>query len=119
MQISNKGWQIISGINGFMALIMGAVAAHGLSDAQGVALANKASFYQIIHAVILMVISEKEGKLWNRARWSLLLGLILFCGSIYARALFGWEEATSLAPIGGVCLMLGWALIAASAYKTK
>ena len=50
----------------------------------------------------------------NCAGLAFIAGTVLFCGAIYALALGGLHLAM-LAPIGGTLLMLGWALLAASA----
>jgi uncharacterized membrane protein YgdD (TMEM256/DUF423 family) len=39
---------------------------------------------------------------------------VLFCGGIYARALGAAPEIVSVAPYGGVALMVGWLAFAVS-----
>ena len=51
------------------------------------------------------------------AHWAgaaFVVGLVLFCGAVYALAL-GGLRLPMLAPVGGSLLMLGWLLLAASA----
>jgi uncharacterized membrane protein YgdD (TMEM256/DUF423 family) len=91
---------------------MGAIGAHAIADAQMAALAEKASIYQLIHAVLLLWLADRQGKGFRLARWIVLAGIILFCGSLYLKALTGWSEATRLAPLGGISFMAGWVLIA-------
>jgi uncharacterized membrane protein YgdD (TMEM256/DUF423 family) len=43
-----------------------------------------------------------------------LLGMILFCGAVWTVALTG-RSLGSVAPMGGMLLMLGWLLLAVSA----
>jgi uncharacterized membrane protein YgdD (TMEM256/DUF423 family) len=50
----------------------------------------------------------------NLAGAAFLLGLLLFCGSIYLGDLAGIRIGPT-APAGGLLLMLGWLLLAASA----
>ncbi len=45
-------------------------------------------------------------------------GLLLFCGAVYALVLAG-TRLPMVAPIGGSLLMLGWALLAASALRAR
>jgi uncharacterized membrane protein YgdD (TMEM256/DUF423 family) len=60
--------------------------------------------------------------LWTRrgGRWAdvagvaFAMGLILFCGAVYALALSGVRLGL-MAPTGGILLMLGWAALAVSA----
>jgi uncharacterized membrane protein YgdD (TMEM256/DUF423 family) len=45
-------------------------------------------------------------------------GVLLFCGAVYLLALFG-IRAPAVAPIGGTLLMLGWLLLAISAWRRQ
>jgi len=47
-----------------------------------------------------------------------VVGLLLFCGSVYALALGGVHVAM-VAPIGGTLLMVGWALLGLSAVVAR
>jgi uncharacterized membrane protein YgdD (TMEM256/DUF423 family) len=48
-----------------------------------------------------------------------LLGMILFCGSLYIRGLTGFHPIVLLTPFGGAALMLGWLALAASAWPPR
>jgi uncharacterized membrane protein YgdD (TMEM256/DUF423 family) len=52
----------------------------------------------------------REGALARYARFALLAGVLLFAGSLVGAALLA--TPTSLAPLGGTLLMLGWLLAA-------
>jgi len=99
-------------LNGFMGVAMGAVAAHALSDPHAIELAQKASAYQLAHALLLLILASYSGKIFTAACWAIIAGLIFFCGALYALALTGYEPMAHLAPVGGVSLMLGWLLAA-------
>lgn len=112
MPIQERGWRSIAAINGLIAVILGAVGAHAVHDPLLASFIEKASRYQLIHAVVLLWLADKPaGKLGN-ARLAFIAGIMLFCGSLYLRALTGWDAATHLTPAGGFCLMAGWLLIA-------
>ena len=98
---------------------MGAVAAHAIADAHAAAMAEKASLYQLIHAVLLLWLADRQGKIFGLARWVFMAGIILFCGSLYLKAISGWAEATALAPLGGISLMAGWLLIVLASSKAE
>lgn len=110
-------WLFIAGLNGLVAVIMGAVAAHAIADASLAALAEKASNYQLIHAAVLLVLAPRADKTTQWARRVFLFGIVLFSGSLYIKALTGFAAITHLAPLGGLSLMAGWALLAAAAFK--
>jgi uncharacterized membrane protein YgdD (TMEM256/DUF423 family) len=54
------------------------------------------------------------GLVANLAAAAFALGLLLFCGSIYAGELAGVRLGPT-APAGGILLMVGWVLLAVSA----
>ncbi len=98
--------------NGFIAVAMGAVAAHALADPHAAELAQKASAYQLTHALLLLVLAPYTGKIFAAARLAIAVGLVFFCGALYVYALTGFEPVIHLVPIGGICFMLGWLLAA-------
>jgi uncharacterized membrane protein YgdD (TMEM256/DUF423 family) len=46
------------------------------------------------------------------AGWLFVAGIALFSGSLYALALTDRRSWGAVTPFGGVCLLLGWALLA-------
>ena len=111
----SRWWLGFAGLNGAMAVALGAYAAHGLSgDAYLQSLAERASSYQLLHAVALvaiMALPERFGR-WRLASASLIgLGMVLFCGTLTFRSLTGQAlPVPILTPMGGVCFILGWLL---------
>jgi uncharacterized membrane protein YgdD (TMEM256/DUF423 family) len=67
-----------------------------------------------IVAIVLVGISGRGGLIRAAAAWLMLAGSVLFCGSIYARALGAAPGIVAAAPYGGVALMVGWLAFAAS-----
>jgi uncharacterized membrane protein YgdD (TMEM256/DUF423 family) len=112
MWVDQGRWGVVAGFSGFMAVVMGAVGAHAVAEPRVAALVETASLYELIHAVVLLWLCGARGRYAMAARWSILIGTVLFCGTIYLKALLGWETAVRLAPFGGVSFMLGWLLIA-------
>jgi uncharacterized membrane protein YgdD (TMEM256/DUF423 family) len=69
---------------------------------------------------MLYVLAAANGKLSWLSRWLFLAGTLLFCGSLYLKALTGWTSASTFAPVGGLCFIAGWLLIAlANIYLRK
>ncbi len=114
-----------------MAVAMGAFAAHGLksklnADTQQVF--ETAVRYQFYHAFALLatgIIYQSYTN--NTVLWSgrlFIYGIILFCGSLYALTFFrlsgnnnmNWLGA--ITPLGGLCFIAGWILLAIGIYKT-
>jgi uncharacterized membrane protein YgdD (TMEM256/DUF423 family) len=42
------------------------------------------------------------------ATWLFGLGVVLFCGSLYALALGAPDWIGAITPVGGVCFIMGW-----------
>jgi uncharacterized membrane protein YgdD (TMEM256/DUF423 family) len=88
--------------------------AHGLS-----ALANGLQM-QGWHALALLatglLVERRPGLLPNLAGAAFALGLLLFCGGVYANTLAG-VSLGPVAPTGGTLLMVGWALLLAAALR--
>ena len=49
--------------------------------------------------------------------WSILLGILLFSGSLYALVLTGIKPLGIITPFGGVAFLIGWLLIAIAAWR--
>jgi uncharacterized membrane protein YgdD (TMEM256/DUF423 family) len=102
-----------------IAVAMGAFGAHALKarfDAYQMGIWEKAVFYHFIHALGMLLISlaARAGAIpdANRVLWLLLAGILFFSGSLYALALSGVTVLGAITPIGGVCMILGWVLLA-------
>ena len=100
-------------------MIFGAWGAHGLTEVLGErALISwqTAVDYQLLHAILLFAIGIKQesGKIGLRRVASgafILLGSLMFSGSIYSMLLFSWDWMWPITPLGGLFLILGWLLI--------
>ena len=51
------------------------------------------------------------------AGWALLVGILLFSGSLYAMSLSGVRALGAITPLGGLAFLLGWLLFALDAWK--
>ncbi|MGE5505302.1 MAG: DUF423 domain-containing protein [Actinomycetota bacterium] len=108
-------------MNGLMAVAMGAYAAHGLAGHEA-ALAERASSYQLLHAVALLGIDRLRAsaiRLSGMAGVALTAGIVLFCGSLYVKAMAGPVLPGLLTPAGGISLMAGWLLVAAAGLMSR
>jgi uncharacterized membrane protein YgdD (TMEM256/DUF423 family) len=47
----------------------------------------------------------------------MLAGTVLFSGSIYLLCLYSWKWLGPVTPVGGLCLMLSWSLLAFSQWR--
>jgi uncharacterized membrane protein YgdD (TMEM256/DUF423 family) len=112
-------WIALGALAGLTAVAMAAVAAHGLGglDAGALAMVRSAIEMQGWHALALLACglwAPRGGRLADWAGAAFALGIALFCGGVYALALFDVRLAM-VAPVGGTLLMLGWLLLGVSA----
>jgi uncharacterized membrane protein YgdD (TMEM256/DUF423 family) len=112
-----QSWLLTACLSGFISVVMGAVGAHLAGDVLSAALIEKASFFQLIHAVVLVWLAEKS-QFWL-TRWLFIVGSLLFCGALYLKGITGWSWATRPAPMGGVSLMLGWLVLGWTGFRHK
>ncbi|ABK44204.1 protein of unknown function DUF423 [Magnetococcus marinus MC-1] len=122
-----RPFMVIGALLALTAALFGAYAHHALRPElltidrwEGVALALQ---YQWYHALALIALD-----LWHPASsgvkrrpfigWLMVLGVVLFCGVIYLRALNpAFELLAKLTPLGGLSLMLAWAWWAWTAWR--
>ena len=113
-------WMACGGVIGLLAVAMAGYAAHGLPqamEAKAVQDLRAGVQMQGWHALALIGVAlwaPRGGWLADLAGTAFVLGVLLFCGAVYALALSG-ARVGAVAPIGGTLLMTGWLLLAASA----
>lgn len=112
-----------AGLSLLVATIAGAVGSHALTfaDAQGLRSFETAVQFQFFHglgviAATFVGLAGRAGQLRAFAAWLMLAGTVLFCGSIYARALGAPPGIVAIAPYGGVAFMVSWLAFAASVW---
>ncbi|MGH8061265.1 MAG: DUF423 domain-containing protein [Pseudoxanthomonas sp.] len=89
------------------AVALGAYSAHGAADAHAQSSLQTAALYAFGHGIALAALAAGTTRSLGRAGLSLLLlGTLLFSGSL-ALAVFA-QASTRFAPVGGICLILGW-----------
>ena len=111
-------------ISGFIGVAMGAFGAHGLKsvlDADMLAVYKTAVMYQLWHSLGLGLIAVFQlhaptSKRLIQAGWAMLIGIVLFSGSLYLLALSGIKGLGMITPFGGLAFLAAWALLAIFAY---
>lgn len=98
---------------------LGAFGAHGLRNvlsASDASAWDTAARYQMAHGLGLAVVawasSRRPSRLVSAAGWTMVLGIFLFSGSLYAIALTGLWWVGPITPFGGIAFMTAWALLA-------
>ncbi len=106
---------VAGAVAGFLAVALGAFAAHGLKarlSSDMLAVFETGARYQMYHAFALFVAA------WGWARWQarafstagllFAAGIVLFSGSLYALALSGLKWLGAVTPVGGLAFLAGW-----------
>ncbi len=108
----------VGAASGFLGVAAGAFGAHALRerlDPRALEVWELASRYQLIHALAIVcaaILAARSAPLANGAGWFFAAGTVLFSGSLYALALSGVGKLGAITPVGGLCFLVGWALLA-------
>lgn len=115
---------ILGALNGFIAVALGAFGAHGLEGKipdKYLETWQTAVQYQMFHAVGLLVLGLIAGKidspLINWSGWLMLIGIILFSGSLFVLSVTQIKVLGAITPLGGVSFLVAWVLMIIAAYK--
>jgi uncharacterized membrane protein YgdD (TMEM256/DUF423 family) len=117
-------WLAAGAINGFLGVALGAFAAHGLKQRLEPRLFDIWEVgvrYHMYHALALLAVALLVGRVpagqLNLAGYAFLVGIILFCGSLYALALTNVRVLGAITPFGGLGFLAGWLILAFAAFK--
>ncbi len=118
---------MLAGINGFLAVSLGAFAAHALRDRLSPELLNTFQTgvqYHMYHALALfgiglMMINFPASTILRISAYLMLAGLVFFSGSLYLLSITGIRWLGAITPIGGVFFLVAWALIVWFAAKQQ
>ncbi|MCH4551810.1 DUF423 domain-containing protein [Aestuariibaculum lutulentum] len=118
----NKRILIAGAVLGALSVILGAFGAHGLKSLVSVEAVNTFETgvrYQMYHAFLLLfvgIVPKVQEKAKNILFYLVLIGVILFSGSIYALATntlttFDFKTIGFVTPIGGLFLISSWVFL--------
>lgn len=126
----HKGFLKAAAILGALAVMLGAFAAHGLKEqlpANQLAIFDTGVRYQFYHVFALLAVGilykEFPKKLLRTAGLFFYLGILFFSGSLYFLTYFKIEVTSGnkllflITPLGGLCFIIGWLLLAAAFFK--
>ena len=106
---------LLVGLAGASAVILGAFGAHalrGVLDAQGSELWHTAVSYHFWHALALaFAVMAATGRARRVAITAFAIGIVIFCGSLYALALGAPRWFGAITPLGGVAFIVGWIVL--------
>jgi len=124
-----RKWALLASLNGFLAVLAGAFATHGLKDKvteYELGLFEMAAQYQMYHALALFAAAWASAQGAHNPRvkmlaelggWAFLTGIVLFSGSLYLLGALDWRGAVLATPIGGTAFLVGWLALLGSAWQ--
>lgn len=129
----NKKLLIAGAIMGMFAVIIGAFGAHGLEGKikpERIGFFETGVAYQFYHTFAIFVTvflgAHFKQKIFDRAGWCFLVGILMFSGSLYllaTRVLLGIESWSAvigpITPIGGLFFIMGWGIMGFGIWKSN
>lgn len=120
-------WIKAIALSGLLSVLIGAFAAHILEASlspQRMDTLDTAVKYQIFHTLALFGIVCVDDKIlvlrWKKyAAAFFLLGIILFCGSLYLLIATDISKLGMITPFGGMAFIAGWAMLFLASIREK
>ena len=116
---------VLGAVSGFLAVALGAFAAHGLKGKLPQDLFDifeVGARYHMYHALALLAtawaVTRWPGTASTAAGWLFVAGTVLFSGSLYALAVTGIRPLGAITPLGGVCFLAGWIALVFAAVRS-
>jgi uncharacterized membrane protein YgdD (TMEM256/DUF423 family) len=116
-------WIFLGALGGALVVALGAFGAHGLAvrlDARGLELWETAARYLMYGSLSLILVGlygQPGARRIDAAGWCLLLGSVIFSGTVAVLALGGPRWLGAVTPIGGTLLIVGFLLFAWAALR--
>ncbi len=105
-----------------LGVAMGAFGAHGLKarlTPELLEIYKTAAFYHLVHALAIVLIGvlacQRSNFLAKPVGFLFILGILFFSGSLYALAITNIRIFGAITPIGGVCFIAAWIMLALKA----
>ncbi|MEM6458825.1 MAG: DUF423 domain-containing protein [Planctomycetota bacterium] len=118
-----RGVLWLAAVVGFTGVLAGAFGAHGLASrgvsAEAIGWWETGAKYHLVHAPVLLGVALLGRSGWiTAAAWCFGLGVLVFAGTLYVMTLTDARWLGAVTPIGGLLLMIGWALLGVAAWRS-
>jgi uncharacterized membrane protein YgdD (TMEM256/DUF423 family) len=118
---------IMGAVNAFLAVTFGAFGAHALKarlSADMQAVYQTAVQYHFYHALGLLLIGVVALNIPSAefTKWAgrlMILGIVLFSGSLYVLSITGVRWLGAITPLGGLSFLIAWALLAVGILRMR
>ena len=121
---------LAAALQGFLAVALGAFGAHALRTrlellpdfSKRLEWWETAARYHLVHALFILacalLVDRLPGWAVVWAAWAAFAGILLFSGSLYVMTLTGVRALGAVTPLGGLCLLAAWLLLAWAALRS-
>lgn len=114
----------IGSISGVLAVMLGAFGAHGLKEklsAEMMSIFKTGVEYHFYHTLVLLAVGiiamHVPARSLAASGWAFTAGILIFSGSLYVLSMSGIKWLGAITPIGGLCFIAGWVLLAVAVIK--
>jgi uncharacterized membrane protein YgdD (TMEM256/DUF423 family) len=123
---TSSGLIALAALFGLTAVLLGAFGAHGLEgrvSAERLAVWDTGAHYLGWHATTLLGVAllggRRPGIPMAVAAWAIILGCLLFSGSLFVLVLTDNPAWGAVTPFGGVALAVGWGALLVGALRGR
>lgn len=117
----------LGAVNAFLCVVLGALGSHGLKSILAPDILTNFQVgvqYHFYHAIGLILVGLALERLpqARTLKFSgilMMIGIVLFSGTLYVISLTGWRGLGMVAPLGGASYMGGWLLFAWAVWRNK
>ena len=118
------GWFATGAAMCGFGVLLGAFGAHELKERLApdmLAVFETGVRYHLFHGLAVMAVAWAAERwpsgLITSAGWLFVAGIIIFSGSLYLYSITGVRWLGAITPIGGLCFIVGWLVLALGAMR--
>ncbi len=115
----NRSFVSIGSGLAFVGIALGAFGTHGLKDRiseASIKIWQTGVQYHLIHALAIVMVgilaTHESARAVQRAGWLMVAGIGIFSGSLYLLAITGIKILGAITPLGGLCFLAAWLMLA-------
>ncbi|SCX00535.1 Uncharacterized membrane protein YgdD, TMEM256/DUF423 family [Nitrosomonas eutropha] len=117
----------LGALNAFLCVALGAMGAHGLKSILTPDMLTNFQIgvqYHFYHAIGLILVGLAldrfpQARALKFSGILMMVGILLFSGTLYVISLTGWKGLSMAAPLGGMSYMSAWLLFAYAVWRNK
>jgi uncharacterized membrane protein YgdD (TMEM256/DUF423 family) len=108
-------WIAVAAVLGTLSVLAGAFGAHGLRESvtpERLSAWQTGAHYALVHSGVLLALglyAASTGRAITLPASLFTAGIVLFSGSIFGLVLWELRALGPVTPLGGLCLIAGWA----------